>query len=132
MKALTPKQKWEYVPLCDRNLPKEEQVVFILKPLIAEHRAIWQDHSASVVNGQYVVQQGTQNLMLLNFGLDSVNNLKDYNDNPVVISRNESRSYYGVQPLTEEFLAAIPYDIQIEVATEIYHGTTVGETEVKN
>ena len=132
MKAITPKEKWEYVPQCDRNLKKEDQTVFILKPLTAHQHALYDDNAAQIVDGKYMVKHGTQNLMLINFGLESVVNFKDNDGNPIVVERDESRIYHGVNPLTDSFISRIPRPIVVELTGEIYSGSIVGEQEVKN
>jgi len=132
MKAIIPKETWEYVPDCDKALPENEQTKFILKPMTAAQHALYDDNAAQVVDGKYLVRHGTQNLMLLNFGIESVHNFNDEKGNPIQVERDEHRAFHGVNPLTEDFLKRIPRPIQVEIAGEIYAGNIIGEEEVKN
>lgn len=132
MKAITPRSEWEYIPKCDRNLKPEEQSVCILRPLTPEQKAFLDDNASEIVDGKYRTRTGTQNFLLLNFGLVRINNFKNAQDQEVKTERDEKRVLCGVHPLTDAFLSAIPDEIMYEIATEIYMGSKVGETDKKN
>lgn len=132
MKALTPRTEWEYVPLCDRALPAEDQTVFILRAPTGVQAAQYEDNSAEILDGKYIVKHGTQNLMLLNFSLVDVKNFKNDKGEEIKLERDIERISFGVNPLTDNFLASIPRKIQMEISNEIYVGMTIGEQELKN
>lgn len=132
MRALDIKDTRDYIPECDRNLPENEQTVFVLKTLSAKDQAIVDDKTGSVdAEGGYKITVGTQNLLLIHLGLVDVRNFKDSNGNDVKLTRSD-KLINGIHEISNDFIIRIPKDIRSEIAYAIRKGYQLEDEEVKN
>ena len=124
MIALDPKDDWEFIPTCDRNLKDSEQTKFILKHLDAKEDAYLSDRLGQIKDGDYAINLGTQNLITLHIGLKDVINFKDAKGKQVKLKRNtKENKICGDHPLHMEFINRIPKEIRTEVAVAIADGS---------
>lgn len=125
MKSVNPKITVDYIPECDRELPKEEQTIFELTQLTAEEQAFLQDLSGAT---------GTQISVALNLGLAGARNFYDSNGDPVVFKRDgEKRVIIGKKrPWLDSVLTLIPPVVRDELAAQIGKGVGISEAVAKN
>ena len=133
MKAVDPNSTRDYIPLCDRDLPKDQQTVFELKTLTPrEDRLI--ENSIAIRDGQMAINLGDQYALALSMGLVGVRNFTDAKGKDVKIEHESEKIHGFVRPLKESFLAKIPKEIRLEIAREIIDGAggAITEEEAKN
>jgi hypothetical protein len=133
MKAVSTSSVRNYVPLCDRDLPSEDQTVFELKTLSAKEDAVLDNLIGSVQDGGMNLRIGDQNLAALHIGLVGVSNFQDETGKDVKIVRDRNTQIYGfVNPIKDEVLSLIPKEIRLELARAIINGKELDEEETKN
>ena len=132
--ALTLKPK-EYILVSDMEAPKEEQTIFILKPLTYAERCTLQDGLlASVMAGKKGisdekvtnVKSGTWEMNTILYGLEKIENLKDPNGALI--------EYTPKMPTDKkkEVLSRLRSEWLGEVANEIRVISGLAEEEEKN
>ncbi|MDA8122246.1 MAG: hypothetical protein M0Z38_06745 [Deltaproteobacteria bacterium] len=124
--AIDPTKVIEYVLLCDRDLPPEEQTMFELKVLTARELAKIEDGSARAdVSGNIEFRSGTQVINILNVGLKGWRNFKDAQGREVPFRENNG----APRPENWDYLTP---DWRRELANAVTEQTRVTETERKN
>lgn len=132
MIALSLQAMRDYVPVCDRALPKEEQTTFVLRPLSPEDQALLDNVMGEIVDGAYQLKLGTQSLLAVHLGLHDVRNLKDEEGNEVKLVRSGPVRHGRYQEISDEFLSRIPKDVRDEISSEIRRSAVLGKEERKN
>ncbi|QPJ61701.1 MAG: hypothetical protein G3M70_07300 [Candidatus Nitronauta litoralis] len=129
MKPVLMDKEIHYVPECDRNLPTEDQTIFLLKPLSAKDAASMQDNVTQTKLGGndgdtvMLMQSGTQALNALKKGLAGWENFKDAHGKEIEFRHNNGA------PRPEMF-DLIPAKVRQELANVIIEGCDIsGETE---
>lgn len=118
--ALNITQK-EYILECDKDLSKEKQTKFFIKPLSAKQSAAMQD-SISLVEGKAsITNMGTYTLDVLKAGLVGWENFVDVEGNQIKFVKN-----------MDENIDRIPMEYRYEISSEIMNLSTLGENKVKN
>jgi len=130
MKLLNPDSTMDFVPLCDRDLPKEEQAVFELSFLTVDEEALITDKLGQVgADGDFKVNLGSQAVTALDLGLAGAR------VEGLSLKRDETSKYY---PCTKKRkwdrkeLSKIPPAVRQEVAREIMRQSNITEEEEKN
>lgn len=135
MKAVNNKSTEKYIAKIDRNLPENEQTIFHIRQLTVEQESIIEDELGRVKpGGDFAINMGTQSLLALNMGLESVENLFDDDGKPVDMERDESKKLLAgkVRPFQESSLSRIPRAVRNEVAQYIINGRELGDETEKN
>lgn len=133
MKAISPKGLIRFVPSVDKKLPKEEQTVFILKPLTVEEEAILDDAQWRVINGKREFSFARKCLAAIHLALVGVENFSDEDGNKFNVEREEfEHETLGIKEIKEEFLAKIPKSVRDEIALAILTSMNPTEEQRKN
>lgn len=82
--ALNPRQEFEYVLECDRQLPVEQQTVFVLRGLTVSEQADLEDRLAVLRGGDIAMQSGTQKVTILRLGLVGWRNFRTADETEVL------------------------------------------------
>lgn len=130
--ALDPVSTYKYVLNCQREDPREEQIVWHLKTLSARENALVEDYSGQYAGGNYMATNGTENLVTLNCGLIAVDGFTKTDGTKVEIEREKSASNGIYTPIKSEILDLIPEFIRIELARAIRSGHAMGDQDLKN
>ena len=133
MKGVSPQDTFEYVCKKDRDLPKEEQTVFVLAYLDLDQEADLDDKLGAVTDAGYQVNIGSTTLLALHYGLREVRNL-DVKGAPVVLERDQAKKQLrgGVRPWKHAGLSKIPKSARTELSEVIRAGGELSEDERKN
>lgn len=87
--AVDPKKVFDYVLLCDREQPKEQQTIFHLKVLTARELADIEDKAARAdMQGNLEFRSGTQIIRILNAGMKGWSNFKNAAGEEVAFREN--------------------------------------------
>jgi hypothetical protein len=129
MYAIDPGETIRYIPKCDRELPTEEQVIFLYRPLTAKEAADIQDRLTETTLGGKAestmrIYSGSQQLKALQSGMKGWENFKDKKGKAI-----EWRDNNGT-PRNENF-DRIPADVRQELAQVIIEGGEVSEKDAK-
>lgn len=110
MQPLSPRDVFDFVPTCDRELPKEEQTVFVLKPLTMRDRRAIQGGLAQESRGDRVIVHGVGDASLNTF-LAGVVDIRNFP------AKFEKRRFLGGRRrvLSEETLDLISEEVYAEV-----------------
>jgi len=120
----------DYVCLCDRDLKKEEQTVFVVGSLTVEQEAYLDD----IAEGEAgTVKYGTIILETLHMGLKKVKNFKDGNKS-IKFERDEKGPVMpgDVHPWKTECMQRIALKERREICTFIRGLSALSEEELKN
>lgn len=127
MKVVDPKTPFEYVLKAERDLPVEEQSVFMLKRLSAREEAVIQDRLTSrIQTGKDVrtdVHSGTYILQTLRAGLVGWRNVTDDTTGSEVAFNEKNK---------DGMLDFLPGDVRDELFTKIRGMAEVSEEEEGN
>lgn len=129
--ALNPKEPFEYVLRCDRNLPEEQRTVFLLLPLtVAEDFSLQNriSRQASSVG----VAVGDMRRELLQRGLVGVRNFRAPDGSDVPFDTDASKSFGGRHVVSDAFLDRLSSLDRTELAEAIQTHNRVSEDERKN
>jgi len=134
--GINPGDTFEYVCKEDRELPKNEQSVFVCGFLTVEQDEDIENKLGSLTDDGYQVAMGSISLLALHYGLKSVKNI-DGKGNDLVLERDETKKVLkgGVRPWktkTGEGLSLIKKSARQEVAQAIRAGGNLSEEERKN
>lgn len=135
MKALTPGSTFDYIDEIDKDLPVDEQTVFICKYLTTAQRQILDDAIGYQTDEGLVLTLGTSNLLAIHLGLAEIRNFHDAQGNPVELKRDKkaAKRLPGVgRPWDLEVIDLIPKDVLDRVAKAIKNGGELDEDEAKN
>jgi len=131
MKAIDTQSTFRYVPKCDRDLPEEEQTVFVLRYMDARQAAKMEDQAVEgAVSGKGTdtalkFRSGSKVLQALEHGLRGWENFRDAQGNEIPFRENNGK------PRPECF-DAIPPSVRRELANVIIDGSEMTEDEEKN
>lgn len=124
--AIDPNKTFEYVLLCDRELPPEEQTIFHLKALSARELAEIQDKAARAdMDGNFEFRSGSQTLRILEIGVRGWKNLRDAQGNEIAFRENNGR------PRGENWDLLLP-EWRRELANAITEQNRISGAERKN
>lgn len=132
MKAIDTATTFDYVPLCDRDLPEGEQVVFEIKPLTPTFDRILDNMIGSVRDGAMDMRIGDQTYTALCMGLAGVRNFNDKAGKPIAVKWTGRKLHGSVPELSDDFVKFIPKEVRFELAKLIMDGSEIGDTEAKN
>lgn len=135
MKAANPKSNYNYIVEDDRELPKEEQTVFVLSHLTLEQEEYLDNRVGQVNDDGYAVNAGTIPLIRLHLGLVEIQNFFDNNGKPITLERDKTKksSLPGVgRPWKTSILQKIEKKYREEIAEAIQKGVELSEDELKN
>jgi len=134
MKAVSPKQDYEYILKAERELPREEQTIFTLSHLSAAQEQFLSDKQGYQTDEGFVFTLGTSNIIALHLGLKKVVNFLNENGGEVEIERDEKKAYLPgkVRPIKLEFFDKLAKDDRDEVANVIKNGGELKDAELKN
>ena len=125
--ARSAKEVFDYVPVCDRDLPPDQQTVFHLRRFTARLALRVQDLSAA---------RGQVGEVVLRAGIAGWSNFHDAEGNDIVAKHKKGRELInGAQvdnPLTEESLDWLSPELLGELASAIITGNTVNADDLKN
>jgi len=134
MKFLNPESTIDYVCRCDRDKPKDEQVVFELTTLTIEEEALISNTYGYKENGEMTINLGDQTVLALNLGLAGIRNA-EVNGKPLELVRDEVKKFYPgtkKRPWKTNVLNMIPPRERQEIAEEIKRLSNLTEEEEKN
>lgn len=124
--AIDPSKTFDYVLLCDRANPPEEQTVFQLRVLSARELAEIEDGAIrSDREGKLEYLSGSQTIRILNYGLRGWRNFRDAAGNEVPFRENNGK------PRGENWDCLLP-EWRRELANAITEQNRISETERKN
>lgn len=133
MIAVSTTKTFEYVCECDKDLPREVQTIFTLKPLTAREKALLQNNSGYLNDsGDFAASTGTKNLLAVHLGLQSVDNFNDREGLPVEMKRSNKKLSGIYSPIKDEFLDCLPGGIIEELASVIMDHNNINEDDLKN
>lgn len=123
MKAVSVNQTENVVHPSEKDLPSNEQTVFILKNLSLSEQSVLKDQNR-MVDGEFVLASGATELLALHLGLVGVQNLEDEDGNEVVFERDEKMAYIrgvskNTRPWKESCLERIPQDVRLWLSMKI-------------
>lgn len=134
MKPLSPKTQYELVAESDLGLPKDEQTVFVYRPLTVAEQALLADHSGAVdeVTGKWQMSMGTQSLMAIHIGLIEVRNFKEDDGSKIELVREDELRYGAYYEIKESFLERISLLERNRLGGHIRGTLTPGVVDSKN
>lgn len=129
-------ESFPYVIKAERDLPQEQQTVFLLRPLPASvGMALDNLHEASS-SGQVTLRVGDQRVVTLRAGLVGWRNLNDAKGNPVEFSAlHGERPVMGIvvkNPARPEMVDLLPEVVAEELATAIRTFSSFTKDDAKN
>jgi hypothetical protein len=126
VKALTPKSEFEYVLRCDRELPEEDQTVFILRPLTVSEQAEVADvmFGGTAGSEDLIVRSGSVQIKTLRKGLVGWKNFLREDGSEVTFAVENKRK--GIQL---QLLDLLSMEHRVELSDAISSGSkpTVAE-----
>lgn len=125
--ALNPRDTFDYVLECDRDLPEEQQTVFVLRGLTVAQEAKVSDSMISTVAGsdEIHMRAGSHALTILRMGLRGWRNFKDESGADVPFEEDKSRRPRGI---SDECLDRLHPAWRTELANAIdSHGRVTSE-----
>lgn len=136
MKRLSPKSTFKVVCPWEKNLPIEEQTVFICSYLDAEQQGFLDNHSGYNGANGYVLEIGTTNLMALHMGLKEIENYPNESGEPFKLVRDQTAkkdTFPGVgRPWLMSNINEIEQRARNYVAQQIKTNGKLEEEEAKN
>jgi len=133
--AITPGETWEYITKADRELPKEEQTVWVLRALDgSESRRL----NNSLVSSDRDMKKLSFTLAdyqeeALKCGLIGAVNFKDSAGNIIEFETVKVGTLRGsTRQASAAFLALVPAGVQVELAEQIINNTQLEPADVKN
>lgn len=132
MKALNPRSITRFVPSCDKDAAKEDQTVFLLKPLTIAEESLLDDAQWKTVNGKREFSFARKCLSAIHLGLFSVENFKDDEGRNIVVSREDFENDDGIKEIKDSFLSSIPKSVRDEIAIAILSSMNPTEEQKKN
>jgi len=130
MLAIDPKKdRLEFVPKCDRALPKEDQTVFVCRPLSVSEEALVSDLSRYNEDGTLTLNNYQKAVLAFRLAVEGVRNLRDGAGKEVAIDREET----GLGLLvSEKFLGRVGTAVVVEVGSTIRKASKIEEDEAGN
>ena len=136
MKKVSPNQTKEIVCPWEKNLPVEEQTIFVISNLSAEQEAFLDDNLGYQGDVGYVLTLGKANLLALHMGLKEVKNLLGDDGENLTLKRDESKAKNGIpgvgRPWEMKGINEIAKRARDYVSTQIKEGAKLDEAEAKN
>lgn len=133
MKGISPKDTFDFICKEDRELPEDEQTVFVCNYLTVDQEAYLDDRLGFVTDDGYQVALGSTALIALHYGLEDIKNL-EVDGEPVRLERDRTAKKLkgGIYPWKSSVLSKIPKAARAEVAEAIKAGGEITEEERKN
>jgi len=138
MIAITPRQRFPYVPQSDKQLLPAQQTTFFLRSLTLEERADLEDQSSGYDPGSSEVRMriGSVALLAVRAGLVGCENLNAEGGNNVpFVTETKQRAVLGghkINPPTDEFLERVDPEVIRELADEIRQRARLSNGDAKN
>jgi len=134
--GITPGDTFEYICREDRDLPQDEQTVFVCGHLTVEQDEDIENRLGALTDDGYQVAMGSISLLALHYGLKSVKNI-DGKGADLNLERDETKKLLkgGLRPWKTkqgEGLSLIKKSARNEVAQAIRAGGNLSEEELKN
>lgn len=129
MQAVQKFAEFDYVCLCDRDLPEAQQTVWTLKSLTVEQEAFLDDN----IQGANGLKYGTNILSVLNMGLHKVRNFKDGKKDVKLERDKDGFEYPGrIRAFKEGVLDKVAIQERRELAAKIRNIGVIEEEDAKN
>ena len=131
---LDPKCEIRFIAEDDRELPAEQQTVFLIRSLSARQQADVQNNSITVSNQgggdmDTEVKTGEWAISVLNYGLTGWENFPPGEDKDLPFRANGAGQKRKV---SDDTLSRIPTGVRSELAAAIWDGTDLADKEAKN